>query len=120
MTRPDLAPHVEALRRRAANPVDLNAAFAADPGRFDAFSLRLGDLLLDWSKTAVDTETMRLLAELAAAAGVEARRDAMFLGERINATEHRAVLHTALRNMSAEPVVVDGADVMGDVRAVLS
>ncbi len=120
MTRPDLAPHVDALRRRAANPVDLNAAFAADPGRFDAFSLRLDDLLLDWSKTSVDRETMRLLAELAAAAGVEARREAMFSGERINATEHRAVLHTALRNMSAEPLVVDGVEIMGDVRAVLS
>ena len=120
MSRPDLAPHVDALRRRAANPFDLNAAFAADPGRFEAFSLNVGDLLLDWSKTAVDRETMRLLAELAAAAGVEARREAMFSGERINATEHRAVLHTALRNMSAEPVVVDGADIMGDVRAVLS
>ncbi len=120
MTRADLTPHIEALRRRAADPVDLNAAFAADPGRFDAFSLNLGDLLLDWSKTAVDRETMRLLAELAAAAGVEARRDAMFAGERINATERRAVLHTALRSMSDAPVVVDGADVMGDVRAVLA
>ncbi len=120
MSRPDFARHVEALRRRAAAPLDLNAAFAADPGRFDAFSLDLGDLLLDWSKTAVDSETMRLLAELAAAAGVEARRDAMFAGERINTTENRAVLHTALRNMSSEPVLVEGEDVMGDVRAVLA
>ncbi len=120
MSRPDFARHVEALRRRAAAPLDLNAAFAADPGRFDAFSLDLGDLLLDWSKTAVDAETMRLLAELAAAAGVEARREAMFAGERINTTENRAVLHTALRNTSSEPVLVEGADVMGDVRAVLA
>jgi glucose-6-phosphate isomerase len=120
VTRPDIAPHVERLRRHAADPVDLNVAFAADPRRFDAFSLTLGDLLLDWSKTSVDRETMRLLAELAAAAGVEARRDAMFSGQRINATEDRAVLHTALRNASAGPVLVDGADVMGDVRAVLA
>ncbi|CAG1015927.1 MAG: glucose-6-phosphate isomerase [Rhizobiaceae bacterium] len=120
MTRPDIASHVDELRRRAATRVDLNAAFAADPGRFDAFSLRLGDLLLDWSKTAVDKETMRLLAALAAAAGVEARREAMFAGARINATEDRAVLHAALRNTSAEPVLVDGVDVMDDVRAVLA
>lgn len=120
MTRADLAPWIEALRRRAAEPLDLNAAFAADTGRFDDFSLTFGDLLLDWSKTAVDREIMRFLAELAAAAGVEARREAMFAGERINATENRAVLHTALRNLSGEPVVVDGADVMDDVRAVLA
>ena len=120
MSRPDIARLVAALRLRAAEPVDLNAAFAADPRRFEAFSLNLDDLLLDWSKTAVDGETMRLLAELAAAAGVEARREAMFTGQRINTTENRAVLHTALRNMSAAPVVVDGADVMGDVRAVLA
>jgi len=120
VSRPDLARHVEGLRRRAAGSPDLNAAFAADPGRFEAFSLNLGDLLLDWSKTAVDRETMRLLAELSAAAGVEARREAMFAGERINSTENRAVLHTALRNMSPDPVVVDGAEIMGDVRAVLA
>ena len=120
MIRADLSTHIEALRRRAASPIDLNAAFADDPGRFEAFSLNLGDLLLDWSKTAVDAETMRLLAGLAAAAGVESRREAMFSGGRINTTENRAVLHTALRNVSSDPVVVDGADVMGDVRAVLA
>ena len=119
MTRPDLTPHIDALRRRAADPFDLNAAFAADPGRFGDFSLKFGDLLLDWSKTAVDRETMRLLAELAAAAGVEASREAMFAGRRINNTESRAVLHTALRNTSGEPVLVDGVDVMSGVRAVL-
>ena len=121
MPHPDLAPRIEALRRhRAAAALDLRAAFAADPGRFRRFSARLGDLLLDWSKTAVDDEAMRLLLELAEAAGVEARRDAMFAGERINATEGRAVLHTALREGRCEPVMVDGADVMPDVHGVLS
>ena len=88
--------------------VDLRAAFAADPQRFDRFSASLDDLLLDYSKCAVTDRTLELLLELARAAGVEARRDAMLAGERINSTENRAVLHTALRNRSGTPVLVDG------------
>jgi len=101
-------------------PHDMRAAFAGDPQRFSRFSLRLDDLLLDWSKCQVDGEAMRLLRELAEACGVEKRRAAMFAGEKINSTEDRAVLHVALRNRSGEPVLVDGRDVMPDVRDVLA
>ena len=100
--------------------MDMRAAFADDPGRFAALSLRLDDMLLDVSKCAVTGETVKLLAELARAAGVERRRDAMFAGEPINATERRAVLHVALRNRGGAPMTVDGRDVMADVRAVLA
>ena len=84
----------------------------------EAFSIALDDLLLDFSKCVVTVETTALLENLARAARVEERRAAMFAGEKINATEERAVLHVALRNRSDRPVLVDGADVMGDVRAV--
>jgi len=94
--------------------------FAADPRRFDKLSLRLGDLLLDFSKNRVTEETMGLLYRLAREAGVEAMRDRMFGGEPINSTEGRAVLHVALRNMSSRPIVVAGKDVMPEVRAALN
>ena len=93
--------------------------FARDPGRFAAFSLRLGDLLLDYSKNRVSHQTVALLTDLARQSGIEQAREDMFGGETINTTEGRQVLHTALRNRSDEPVEVDGADVMGPVRAVL-
>ena len=97
----------------------MRAAFAADPGRFGAFSLTLDDLLLDWSKCAVNAKTMTLLERLAAAAGLEARRDAMFAGDAINLTEGRAVLHVALRG--AQPGVIDGRSaVADDVNRVLN
>ncbi len=108
-----------AAHRKSGAPADLRAAFARDPRRFAAYSARLDDLLLDWSKCAVNARTMVLLAGLARAAGVAAKRDAMFAGEAINTTEGRAVLHTALRNRSAKPVMVDGRDVMPDVNGAL-
>ncbi|MBL8579956.1 MAG: glucose-6-phosphate isomerase [Mesorhizobium sp.] len=100
-------------------PKDMRAAFAADPQRFKKFSLTDGDLLLDWSKCAVTEKTMQLLAAAAESAGVEERRAAMFSGEKINITEHRAVLHTALRQPTGAKVLVDGHDVVPDVHAVL-
>ena len=100
-------------------PFDMRAAFAADPSRFDSFSARQDDLLFDYSKCAVTTETLGLLEGVAREAGVEQRRAEMFSGEKINGTEGRAVLHVALRNEAGRPVMVDGRDVMGDVRAVL-
>jgi len=103
----------------AAVPHDMRAAFADDPGRFAAFSLADGDLLIDWSKCALDAIAMRLLEALAQAAGVEARRDAMLAGEKINVTEDRAVLHTALRCPAGAHVFVDGVDVVPEVHAVL-
>jgi glucose-6-phosphate isomerase len=109
-----LAAHEEAVRG-----VSLRALFAEDAARFRRFSGSLDDLLVDWSKQRVTAETMDLLVELARACDVEGRRDAMLRGDKINATEGRAVLHTALRNRSGQPVVVDGRDVMPDVQAVL-
>ena len=96
----------------------LRDLFAEDPDRFQRFSLRLDDLLLDYSKNLILPETLEKLLALARAADVEGGRDAMFAGEKINVTEGRAVLHTALRNRSERPVLVDGHDVMGDVREV--
>jgi glucose-6-phosphate isomerase len=109
-----------ALRdHRAAAPASMRQAFAADPKRFVTFSATDGDLLLDWSKCAVDALTMDLLEKLAKAADLEGRRAAMFAGKKINVTEDRAVLHTALRNLTGKGVTVDGQDVKADVIAVL-
>ena len=99
--------------------VPLRELFAADPGRFDRFSLRFEDLLLDYSKHRIDAETMRLLQDLAGHADVAGWRARMFAGEAINHTEQRAVLHVALRNRGNRPILVDGRDVMPDVNGVL-
>ena len=94
--------------------------FAEDPLRFDKFSLQVHDMLLDYSKNRITQETMTLLFDLARQAKVESWRDKMFSGAMINSTENRAVLHIALRNRSNRPIMVDGADVMPDVNAVLA
>ncbi|ADH89547.1 Glucose-6-phosphate isomerase [Ancylobacter novellus DSM 506] len=94
--------------------------FAADSGRFAAFSASFEDLLLDFSKCSLTPATLGLLIDLARAAGVEGKRAAMFAGEHINITEDRAVLHTALRDRSASPFTVDGQDVRADVADVLA
>ncbi len=101
-------------------PTDMRRIFADDPSRFAAFSLAFDDLLLDWSKCAVDATAMRLLEALAHAAGVEQRRDAMLAGEKINVTEDRAVLHTALRAPEGANIEVDGTNVVPEVHAVLA
>jgi len=93
--------------------------FAADPERFDKCSLKFADLLFDYSKHRITDETLPLLFQMAREAKIEQWRDKMFAGEKINITENRAVLHTALRNRSNTPVYVDGKDVMPDVNAVL-
>ncbi|MGE0003999.1 MAG: glucose-6-phosphate isomerase [Parvibaculaceae bacterium] len=109
------------LQHRAKAPLrDMRQAFEGDPLRFKRFSLRLDDLLLDWSKCAVTAETMKLLHALAQESGVTGLRDRMFEGEPINITEGRAVLHIALRNRTNRPIRVDGQDVMPDVNRVLS
>lgn len=104
---------------RTIDPLQMRDLFADDPGRFERFSLQLGDLLFDYSKNRITSETIELLVGLAEAVDVPRWRDAMFRGERINSTEGRPVLHTALRNRSDRPVLVDGVDVMPDVRGVL-
>ncbi|MGR3513772.1 MAG: glucose-6-phosphate isomerase [Paracoccaceae bacterium] len=90
-----------------------------DPARARAFSIEASGLLFDYSKTALDREDRALLVEMFHAADVPARRDAMFAGTKINETEDRAVLHTALRNLNGPAVEVDGADVMPEVKATL-
>ncbi|MEK0085345.1 glucose-6-phosphate isomerase [Benzoatithermus flavus] len=106
---------------RAMRNVHLRDLFAADPDRFARFSLTFeDDLLLDYAKHRIDATTMRLLFELARAAGVEDWRAMMFEGAKINHTEHRAVLHVALRNRSGRPILVDGENVMPAVNEVLS
>jgi glucose-6-phosphate isomerase len=100
-------------------PRDLRAAFAADSGRARRYTVGLDDLRMDFSKCAVNDETLALLAGLAKASGVEAQRDRMFAGEAINTTEGRAVLHTALRAAADADIRVDGENVMPQVHAVL-
>ncbi len=94
--------------------------FRQDGQRFTRFSRRLGDLLLDFSKNRITEKTFGLLIDLAKQADVPGWREKMFTGEKINTTEGRAVLHTALRNRANRPVLVDGKDVMPDVNAVLA
>src|SRR5262245_61589007 len=111
-SRAFMQPKLEAIfaalsaHRRATEEASLRALFEADAGRFDHFSARLGDLLVDYSKCAVTEETIRLLEALVRTAEVERKRDLMFSGARINATENRAVLHVALRDTSGRPLVV--------------
>ena len=93
--------------------------FAADPQRFERLSVEAADLFLDYSKNRLDGRTLELLVQLAKERGVEQRRDAMFAGERINNTENRAVLHTALRAPRDAKLTVDGQDIPADVHAVL-
>ncbi|MFC5474162.1 glucose-6-phosphate isomerase [Paraherbaspirillum soli] len=94
--------------------------FAADPARFERFSLNAAGLFLDYSKNKASTETMSQLFALARERQLESRRDAMFSGEKINTTEKRAVLHTALRAPATLALTVDGQQVSTDVHAVLA
>ncbi|GAA2363031.1 glucose-6-phosphate isomerase [Streptomyces carpaticus] len=105
--------------RDAVGEVSLRELFAKDPGRAERYSLGVGDLHVDFSKQLVTDETLRLLRDLAAARGVAELRDAMFRGERINTTEDRAVLHTALRAPREAVIEVDGENVVPAVHAVL-
>ena len=115
-------PAWQALRRHHQDMADVHMRdlFARDPGRFERFSLRLGDILLDYSKNRITAETLALLLDLARQADLSRKIEAMFSGEKINTTEKRAVLHVALRNRSNRPIVVDGVDVMPEVNRVLA
>jgi glucose-6-phosphate isomerase len=105
---------------KAVEGLHMRDLFAKDPGRFTTFSLRLGDLLLDYSKNRIVGETKALLVDLARQSGVAEMRDRLMSGDKINHTEGRAVLHVALRNRSNRPILVDGKDVMPEVNAVLA
>jgi glucose-6-phosphate isomerase len=98
----------------------LRQAFAMDPNRFTKFSLHFNDILFDYSKNLITEETIPLLIALAKATKVDVKTEAMFSGEMINSTEHRSVLHTALRNRSNTPVYVNQHDVMPEINAVLA
>ncbi|MER5433589.1 glucose-6-phosphate isomerase [Streptomyces sp. NPDC002588] len=104
---------------RAQAQPHLRELFAADPGRAERYVVRVGDLRIDYSKHLVTDETLALLRELAAATDVFGLRDAMFRGEKINTTERRAVLHTALRAPADAVVEVDGENVVPQVHSVL-
>ncbi|NJP49471.1 glucose-6-phosphate isomerase [Streptomyces sp. SBST2-5] len=105
--------------REELGEVELRELFAADPGRGTSYVLRVGDLYIDYSKHLVTDRTLALLRDLAAATDVFGLRDAMFRGEKINTTERRAVLHTALRAPRDAVVEVDGENVVPGVHAVL-
>ncbi|MBV1941120.1 glucose-6-phosphate isomerase, partial [Streptomyces sp. BV286] len=115
-------PEWTALEDHRAGPLlhpRLRELFAADPERAGRYTVRVGDLLIDYSKHLITDETLALLQELATATDVFGLRDAMFRGERINVTEQRAVLHTALRAPRDAVVEVDGENVVPKVHAVL-
>jgi len=101
------------------HPLHMRQMFQSDPERFDKFSLKLDDLLFDYSKHRINERTIELLIKLAEQTSLPDWINRMFNGEKINNTEHRAALHTALRNRSDRPVMVDGKDVMPEVRLVL-
>jgi glucose-6-phosphate isomerase len=99
--------------------VSLQELFENDPKRFDKFSCCTKDLVLDYSKNRITEKTMGLLVDLAKECQLEKSRSLFFSGAAINATEHRAVLHTALRNFSSQPIYVEGKNVMPEVKKVL-
>ncbi|WP_042368855.1 glucose-6-phosphate isomerase [Streptacidiphilus neutrinimicus] len=120
-TRLDQLPEWAALAAHRADfgETHLRSLFAEDPKRGEAYNLQVGDLYVDFSKHLVTEETLTLLRQLAEVRGVAALRDAMFRGEKINVTESRAVLHTALRAPRGAVIEVDGVNVVSEVHAVL-
>ena len=98
----------------------LRDAFKADINRFNKLSVNFNEILFDYSKNRITDQTLPLLIDLANHAGLNEKINALFSGEKINTTEHRAVLHTALRNKSNVPVYVDGQDVMPEINQVLA
>ena len=100
-------------------PLQMRQLFRDDPARFDKFSLQFNSLFFDYSKNRINAETIKLLVALAEQTKLRDRVESMFGGEKINVTEQRAALHTALRNRSSHPVYVEGKNVMPDVQRVL-
>jgi glucose-6-phosphate isomerase len=99
--------------------VHMRDLFSEDPGRFDKFSLRFNDILVDYSKNIITEETKELLINLAEEVDLKDGIEKMFRGDKINETENRAVLHVALRNRENAPIYLDGEDVMPKVNEVL-
>lgn len=111
--------HKLTQHRHVIGSQHLRQLFDVNPDRAKTFSLQAAGLWIDYSKNLITDDTLQLLLDLAKEARVLDQRDAMFAGEKINTTENRAVLHTALRNRSGQPVLVDGQDVMPEVKRVL-
>ncbi|WGE72278.1 glucose-6-phosphate isomerase [Actinobacillus equuli subsp. haemolyticus] len=110
-----------ALEQHKADNLNIPQLFAEDTNRFDKYHLNFEEqILVDFSKNAINQKTLDLLRQLASECGLASATEAMFSGQKINRTENRAVLHTALRNRSNTPVMVDGKDVMPEVNAVLA
>jgi glucose-6-phosphate isomerase len=122
MTRLSESPawHALAQHQKEISELHMRDLFAGDPQRFAQFSLRMDDILFDYSKNRIIPETMTLLVDLARQANLAEKIAAMFEGKKINTTEDRAVLHIALRNRSNRPIIVDGKDVMPEVNQVLA
>lgn len=110
-----LSTHAEAMKK-----VHMRALFANDPARFASFSQNDGNLFFDYSKNIITQDTIQLLMDLAKECGLPQAIESMFAGEKINSTENRAVLHTALRNLSGQSFQTDGKDIMPDIHRVLS
>ena len=109
-----LSQHYQSMKE-----VQMKELFSADTNRFNKFSLCTDDIVFDYSKNNITDTTLQLLLQLTADCKLNDAIAAMFAGEKINETEGRAVLHTALRNFSGKPVLVEGADVMPEVFKVL-
>ncbi len=107
--------HYKAMRK-----LEMRDMFEKDPQRAEKFSIRLESMLLDYSKNRINDRTMRYLLALAKECKLDEKIKAMFAGEKINKTEHRAVLHVALRNRANTPIYVDGKNVMPEINAVLA
>jgi glucose-6-phosphate isomerase len=103
---------------KAVGKTGISELFDQDKKRFEKFSITFNDILVDYSKNNISEKTIKLLMSLAKNCKLKEAISAMFNGERINATENRAVLHTALRNKSGKPVMVDGVNVMPQIKAV--
>src|SRR5690606_2394793 len=98
----------------------LKDLFSENPHRAQEFSLEFGNLFLDYSKNRVTKETLDLLIKMLEELNLKDKISAMFSGEKINITENRAVLHTALRDRKAETLIVDGINIMSDIKKVLT
>lgn len=116
--REEIFAELKAIRKEL-DCTSVSGLFRANPRRFEEFSINQEDMLFDYSKLHINKEVMEKLFSLVESCNLIEKRDAMFSGEKINITENRAVLHTALRNDSSKEVLVDGKDVMPDVKAEL-
>jgi glucose-6-phosphate isomerase len=105
--------------QKSMEDVQMKTLFQEDAGRFTDFSLKLEDILLDYSKNILTQETMDLLVELAQECKLDTAIEAIFSGEKINVTENRSVLHTALRDKSDRSIIVEGKDIKPEIDAVL-